>query len=493
MKTPEVQPVSTPASTRTGASSPDAADPIVVVGGGVTGLACAHALKRAGLPTLLIEARERVGGVMQSREREGFRFEQGPNTIPASARHFRELCGELGIAERLVTSSEESSLRYLFARGALRPLPSGPLSFLFSPLLGLGAKLRMLSEPLRKLPRRGDECEEPSFEAFLTERIGAEATQTLAGAFVRGVYAAELRQLGARSAFGRLWELANENGGLLRGLFAAGKARKRAGPQPAPPGPQTKRGSLLSFERGLSVLGDSIASELGAQLLVGEPVQALARADGGWRVQLEGRELRASELVLAVPAPAAAALLQGSAPEAALDALRAVEHAQIAVAHLGFDTLSLPPGFGFLLPPNEPRGQATPRALGILFSSNIFPGCAPAGCSSVTCIYDASEHAQRSDTELLAIASEDLRRALKLRDAPRAILESLVRWRDVIPRYGVGHRERMALVTSAMADACPGLHLAGNHQGGVSVEDCIQRGRELGRSLAAARSAGASR
>ena len=238
----------------------------IVVGAGLTGLACARELTKSGLRVLVLEAGKRVGGVVGTFETNGFLFESGPNTVPASARHVRDAAADLGIDGQLVTSRSEAKRRYLFQSGGLHELPGGPRALLRTPLLSWSAKRRLLSEPFRRWqPRRGVGVE-PTFEEFLTERIGREATRTLAGAFVRGVYAAEIDELGSKSAFPRLHAMCSESGGLVRGLAARGRAAQRArqaGAAPLP-GPRTSATDLISFGGGFGTLTEAYGRALSA-------------------------------------------------------------------------------------------------------------------------------------------------------------------------------------------------------------------------------------
>ena len=234
----------------------------IVVGGGLTGLACAHDLRERGLSVHLLEAGPRVGGVVGTLEVGGFLFESGPNTVPASAKHVRTAAGRLGVADQLITSRPEAKRRFLFQNGGLYALPSGPQGLFTTPLLSLRGRLRAATEFFRRFtaPAGGaTPSPEPTFEEFLSERIGPEATRTFAGAFVRGIYAAEIEELGAASAFPRLWDMASEHGGIVRGMMARGRAARRARRAGAelPPGPRTSPTDLLSFTGGYSVLVDA--------------------------------------------------------------------------------------------------------------------------------------------------------------------------------------------------------------------------------------------
>lgn len=468
----------------------------IVVGAGLAGLSCAHALRQRGCGVHVLESSRHVGGVVGTFDAGGFLFESGPNTVPASAVHLREVSAELGIDGELITSRPEAKRRYLFQNGGLHELPSNPVALARTPLLSRAAKRRILSEPFRRFDPGKWPAAEPTFEEFLTERIGREATRTLAGAFVRGVYAAEIDELGARSAFPRLWDLCAESGGLLRGMMARGKAAKRARRRAAapPPGPRTSGTDLLSYTGGFSVLTRGFERALAGDVSTNTAVAEIDRGPGGWRAILEsGEALSCRELILAMPAPACHPLVAMCAPERLdLDPLRDIGHAAITAVHLGLEGVELPPGFGFLVPPdeearNDPR---TPGVLGMLFISNLFEGRAPTGTASITAMFRGGAVADLVGDRLVDRAVRALERALAgfdaahpgevpSRAATRVVATRIQRWTNVIPRYGPGHRERMAGLVASAGRMLPGLHLAGSYVGGVSVEDRVRFGREL--------------
>lgn len=476
----------------------------IVVGGGLTGLACAHELRERGLSVHLLEAGPRVGGVVGTLEVGGFLFESGPNTVPASADHVRTAAGRLGVADQLITSRPEAKRRYLFKEGGLHALPSGPKGLFTTPLLSLRGRLRAASELLRRFaaPAGGaTPSPEPTFEEFLSERIGPEATRTFAGAFVRGVYAAEIEELGAASAFPRLWAMASEHGGVVRGMMARGRAARRArkaGAEP-PPGPRTSPTDLLSFTGGFSVLVDAYDRALEGAVSTNTPVAEIDRGPGGWRAVLEtGDALACRELVLAIPAPAAHPLVAMCAPERLeLDGLRDVKHAAVTAVHLGLEGAPLPPGFGFLVPPDEDRRRdpRTPRVLGVLFVSNIFDGRAPSGTSSVTAMFRGGDVAALDHERLVDRAVVELEKALighasvtpdapRRAGRPRVVASHVQRWNDVIPRYAPGHRAMTDALEARLARMLPGLHMVGNFTGGVSVDDRIRTGTETAARVA---------
>ena len=450
---------------------------VLVLGAGATGLACGHDLATAGADVQVLEACPRPGGLIGGFEQDGFRFEAGPNTVQASAATLRNLAGELGIADELIVSRPAAKRRYLFQAGKLQPLPRGPLSLLTTGLLSPSSKLRFVMEPLRRRAPLQSGRDEPTFEALMAERLGKAAARTLAGAFVRGVYAAEASQLGAASAFPRLWSSVQEHGGLVRGMIGAAKARKAEGP-PALPGPDCKRSDLLSFPTGLSRLTDALADTLGERLHLGTRVTRVERANGGFRVHRHGGEpLDAAQVVVTLPARETVAVAGDLLEQFDRPLLEHLPHASVTVVSLGLDSAPLPEGFGFLVPPDETHPE-TPRALGVLFVSRIFEGRTPTGRDAVSAIYASGD---LGDEDPVTVATEDLRRALG--KVPGIVTSKVLRWEAVIPRYDVGHAPRAARLVEAVRAAHPGLFLSGNYHGGVGVEDCLARGRGVAAAL----------
>jgi oxygen-dependent protoporphyrinogen oxidase len=360
-------------------------------------------------------------------------------------------------------------------------------------LLSREAKWHVLKEPLRRFSPPENGAPEPTLEAFLTERIGREATRRLAGAFVRGVYAAEIGELGARSAFPRLWEMAARHGSLVRGALSSRKRKVQGRP-----GPTQKSMSLLSFQRGLVELVEGLERALEGRIRLGARVERIERLDRGWNVLCcdDGRTDKstfADHVVLCVPASVAASLLE-SAIGGLVDVscLRSIRHASVTVVHLGFARdVVLPRGFGFLVPPDaEDRGAVAPRALGTIFASNLFEGRAPAGSASVASFYRGADVAELDDARLVGLAVEDLRLALRAaRPADEHPVPSkpsahcIRRWNEVIPRYEPGHDRRMGALLDTLKDRELGLHLGGAYTGGVSVDHVIARGRAVAREV----------
>ncbi len=173
--------------------------PAIVVGGGVSGLVCAYALRKAGVEALLVEASWRAGGVIRSERREGFLLELGPQNFSGTAA-LRKLCAELGIEEQFVEAPARAP-RYVLVDGKLAAVPMSPPALLSSSLLGRGTKWNIARDAFgRSRPPEEDE----SIASFVRRKFGAEVLDRLAGPFVSGVYAGDPERLSLRSAFPQL-------------------------------------------------------------------------------------------------------------------------------------------------------------------------------------------------------------------------------------------------------------------------------------------------
>lgn len=452
----------------------------VVVGAGASGLAAALELRRRGLEVRVLEAGDRAGGVLWTETRDGYRFERGPNTMlgKAAARPFLRAHD---LERLLVAAAPASRLRFLLHDGRLEPVPLGPGSFLRTPLLSMRGKLRLLAEPF---VRRGDGSSE-SVAEFVTRRLGREALERLVAPFLTGVYAGDERQLGAAAVFPGLVALEHDHGSLVDGGVREAIRARWTGAERA------LRGTL-SLAGGLGELADRMAARLGDALTLGVPVTTLARADTAWCLETGGaapERILARHVVLAVPAPEAAALLAPLEPDLA-EVLRGIAYAPIASVSVGIgatDARRAPEGFGFLVP-----RAAGLDLLGCLFMSQLYPDRAPAGRELLTCFLGGTRAPAlvgEPDDRLLARLSRDLERTLGLRAAPRLL--GVTRWPRAVAQPGRDHPARIARVR-ALASRHPGIAVAGSWVSGVSLADTLVSGARAAQEIAGEQRAGTS-
>jgi len=444
---------------------------VAVVGAGAAGLAAAHALRAAGRRVVVLEASARAGGAAWTEERSGYRFERGPNAFrlgPGALAFVRAA----GLEGRLLAAAPAGRERFLLRGGRLVPVPMGPLAFATTPLLSARGKARLLAEPF---VRRGDARGE-SVAEFAARRLGREAVDALIGPFLTGVYAGDERQLGAEAVFPSLVEAERSHGSIVRGLVAGAFARGR---------PRGRAGSW-SHPGGLGGLAAALAEPLGGGLRLAARASRIGFEAGSYRIEIEAESgpesLRAGGLVLAVPAPACARLLEPLEPEAAKP-VAAIAYAPVASVSLGVARDALRErvrGFGFLVPRGE--GDAL---LGCLFPSELFPGRAPAGHALLTLLAGGARRPDAldwPDDRLVAALLRELDGALGLRGEPTLL--GVSRWPRAVPQPGRDHPRRVAEARARLR-RFPRLALAGAAFDGVAFGDALASGAAAAASLVA--------
>jgi oxygen-dependent protoporphyrinogen oxidase len=439
---------------------------VAIAGGGISGLALAHALRARRVEAVVLEAGARAGGKIRSDLSAGYLTEDGPTGFLDREPAVRALVKELGLEARLLPASDAAKKRFLWMRERLIPLPLSPPAFLASGLLPFSAKLRIAMDLV--VPRGRGGHDETVLD-FASRRIGSRAARALVDPMVAGIFAGDAAQLSLKSAFPRMAELEREHRSLILAMARLGR-----GGAPS--------GVLTSFRAGMQEIVDALATRLENAVTLDVSVSEVRpRAGGGFLLRGGGAEIEADAAVLAMPADGAADAVAAVDPAAA-DRLRAIPYAPVAVVHLGFPRAAVGhalDGFGFLVPSSERLS-----VLGTLFPSSIFPGRAGEGTVLLTSMVGGARHpalVELDDDALVALVRADLQRALDVR-APPAFVR-IVRWPRAIPQYTVGHAERVAAVEAAELRR-PGLYFTGNAYRGVSFNECVKHAAPLAERIA---------
>jgi oxygen-dependent protoporphyrinogen oxidase len=452
---------------------------LVVIGGGISGLAAAHrALELARersrpVEVTLIEARERLGGTIATERAEGFLVEAGPDSFLSEKPWALALCRRLGVEDRLVRTDDRFRKVFVWRAGRLHPLPDGfqllaPTKlgpFVTSTLFSWPGKLRMALDLV--VPR--GVADDESLGAFVRRRLGREALERVAQPLVAGIYTADPNDLSLAATMPRFLELERRERSVLLGLWRA--ARK------APPeGTSGARWSLfVTFRSGMEELVTELASRLppGATLLK-QRVDGLERRGDRWRVSsADGGVVEADRVIVATESYTTARLLRYVDPSLAT-LLGEIPYASSATVTLGYRRADVPhalDAFGFVVPKAESRAL-----LACTFSSVKYPGRAPDGYALLRCFVGGAlnETVLDADDETLAMrARDELRQALGVAAAP--VLTRVARWAKAMPQYHVGHLGRVEAIERCAA-AIPGLQLAGGAYRGVGIADCIRSG-----------------
>lgn len=479
--------------TEPGASGPHRR--VVVVGGGITGLATAYYLQRspaAGrLEVVVLESAPRAGGKLRTERRDGFLIEAGPDSFLTSKPAAVDLCRELGLADALIPQLQPRGA-YVLRRGRLVPIPAGmrlvhptrPWALLRSPLLSPAGRLRALAHPLVR-PRRAPGADQ-SVGAYVQRRYGAELLRVLGEPLLAGIHLADPWQLSLAATFPALHAPPPRHDSSPR----PGERGSATTPPAAPP--QLRGSPFASLTGGVQQLSSALAACLGRSLRTGTAVAAIGAAAGGYRLRLEGpaagnaEELAAAAVVVTTPAANAARLVTRlNPPLAAL--LGTAEATSSAIVTLGYRDpgVALPlPGSGFLVP----RGEGS-RLLACTWSSGKWAGRAPDAGVLVRGFVGGWRHPElleHSDDELVALVRAELAGILGAGFAGAAApaVREVQRWPHGTPLYRVGHRTWLNRVRKACA-ATPGLWLAGAPYDGVGIPDCIRQARSTANAVAA--------
>ncbi len=436
---------------------------LVVIGGGITGLAAAWTVARsgAGLPdglqVTVLECDAEVGGKARSHRDGEWLAEDGPGGFLSGRPALERIIREAALDGETVTAAAAAARRFVYFNGALRRVRPSPVGLVRAGLLDVRGALRLLGEPF--VARRETGPEESVWE-FAARRIGPQAADRLVAPMTLGVYAGDARQLSLPSAFPRMAALEADHGSLVRGLIA-----KRG---------RMASGTLTTFRGGLQALPHALAARGRFAVRTGAPVQALSPHGGGWRLGTAHDEpIHADAVIIATEAWAAAPLLDHFATTAA-DALRDIHCPPVTVVSLGFapgDTPGVPRGFGVLIA----RGERI-RSLGNLWDSQFFPSRSPSGHLLLRAMLGGAvdpDAGALDDDAAIALVREEGRRLYGTTALPT--FTRVVRWPRAIPQYTVGHAQRLQTVRAALA-AHRGLFIAGSALDGVAFADAATSG-----------------
>ncbi|MGW6491371.1 protoporphyrinogen oxidase [Streptomyces sp. NPDC055056] len=450
---------------------------VVVVGGGIAGLAAAHRLLGRGFRVTVLEASERLGGKLLTGEIAGARVDLGAESMLARRPEALALARETGLGDLLQPPATASAS--LWNRGVLRPMPKGHVMGVPGTASALADVLSQ--EGLRRVERdadlpRTEVGDDIAVGAYVAARMGREVVDRLVEPLLGGVYAGDAYRISLRLAVPQLYAAARTHTSLteaVREIQAKAAAAQQTGPV------------FMGIDGGVGRLPLAVAESVtarGGEILMGTPVTELRRTGpagsasderrgSAWRIVAGGRALHADAVVLAVPAPAAAALLRAEAPAAATE-LAAVEYASMALVTLAYRSAeaTLPEGSGFLVPPVDGHtikaSTFASRKWGWIAERN--PDLTVLRTSVGR--YGETEVLGRPDDDLVRVSRHDLREATGLDAEP--VETRVTRWDDGLPQYPVGHHARVARVRE-LVGRLPGLAVCGAAYDGVGIPACI--------------------
>lgn len=446
---------------------------VIIVGGGVSGLASAYFLSKLGIRSTILEKTKRVGGLIETRFVGGCQLEAGPDSYLAAKPAVTELAGELGdLRNEIIGSNDEARRIFIVRNGELHPIPKGMVMIapsewppvLASELFSVKTKLRFLAEAFAPPVIRDRDV---PVAQFVREHFADEMLDYVAEPLLAGVYGGDAANLSAESVLPRFIGYERRYGSLIRGVRL--ERREASGSM------------FLSFRNGMQSLTDALlAASAESANLLHTAATKVQKEPGAWRVHTNEGSVEADHVVLACPAYAAAELLETSAPELAAE-LAQIPYSSAILASLVYERSSVSHplnGFGFLVPRKERRTISAATWIG-----TKFPSRAPEHLAAFRGFIVDPEAARLIDAQPDAIAElvdADFKRVLPIGSPP--IFTSIHHWPKSMPQYLVGHGARRANIQTATR-AFPGLHLIGNAYEGVGISDCVRLAKEMAKQI----------
>jgi oxygen-dependent protoporphyrinogen oxidase len=451
---------------------------IVVIGGGISGLAAANRLVELNpsLDLTLIEASDRLGGTLQTEEHEGFLLERGPDSFISEKPEAVALAKRLGLESRLIETNPDHRRSFIVRNGRLRPVPEGfqllapsrIWPFLTTDIFSVMGKARMAADLV--LPRRTTNgVADESLSSFVRRRLGREALERMAQPMVGGIYTADPETLSLRATLPRFLDMERDHRSLILAMLRKGRAEK---------GTSGARYSLfLSFDRGMEVLVRALGK---CEVRLNTRVVAIER-DQETRIRTDqGGTIYADGIVLAVPAYIAGQLLT-EINQPLASQLNRINYASTATINLAYRRDAIRhslDGFGFVVPFVEKRSL-----IACTFSSVKFPGRAPENQVLLRAFVGGALQPDMfalDESQMLERVESDLRELLGISRKP--LFAKVSKWERSMPQYEVGHLERVAAIENELAQL-PNLQLAGNAYRGAGIPDCIRSGETAAERL----------
>ncbi|MBD8003800.1 protoporphyrinogen oxidase [Bacillus norwichensis] len=452
---------------------------VVVIGGGITGLSAAYYLqktireKNLSCDVLLVEASHKLGGKFQTVYKDGFTIERGPDSFLERKKSAAELATDVGLKDELVNNTAGRS--FVLANEKLHPMPKGAVMgiptkitpFITTDLFSIQGKMRAAADFV--MPRSkvsGDQ----SLGGFFRRRLGDEVVENLVEPLLSGIYAGDIDRLSLMSTFPQFYQVEQKYRSLIMGM----KKTTPAGPKKEVNA--KNQGIFLTLKGGLQSLIKATEENLEpSSILKGTRVVSIVNNnEKGYKLQLNNGEwLEADSIILTLPHPALADLFPYNPVIQELREMPATSVATVAMAFDAKDVDDHLDGTGFVVSRNSDY-----TITACTWTHKKWPHTTPEGKVLLRCyVGRAGEETvvDLSDEEIERIVLADLKRTMDLTAKPNFTI--VTRWKQAMPQYTVGHKERIDKIKSDFQNNMPGVFIAGSSYEGLGIPDCIDQGK----------------
>jgi oxygen-dependent protoporphyrinogen oxidase len=447
---------------------------IVIIGAGLTGLSLAHYLRNDEKRILVLDKKDRPGGVIHTHREDGFTYEEGPNTGIVKYGEVAEMFDALKEYCKPYIPDDSVKKRYIWKRDRWEELPSGLFSGIKTPLFSWKDKIRILGEPFRK---PGKDPEE-TLEEMVKRRMGKTFLHYAVDPFILGVYAGDPSKIVPSYALPRLYRLEQDYGS-----FIGGAIRKKLEKKGDLENKATK--DVFSMEGGLErlIYGLYESARPGRFRFNVESTRVAPRRnyfEVSFRQEKEEHHITADKVISTVEAYDLPHIMEFLSEEER-GAFTSLRYAKVIQAAIGFKEWEGPElkGFGGLVPFIENRD-----ILGALFMSAFLPGRAPKNGALLSVFMGGIRREDiynRTDREVTGILEREMRDMFGLQRFNPDLLK-IMRYENAIPQYGKESRERLRVIRE-LQERYHGLIIAGNLRDGIGMADRIKQASDIAATL----------
>ena len=422
---------------------------VLIIGGGITGLTLAYRLQekffrsKENAEIILVESTPRIGGIIETEQKDGFIFEKGPDSFFNSKPNVLSLCEDLQIENRIIGTNPDYRRSFILQGDNLIPVPKGfylmsPIAigpFLASPLISIFGKIRMMFDLV--LPRRNKLADESLYD-FVVRRFGYEAFEKIAQPMIGGIYSADPKELSLKATMPQFLELEEKYRSVILGLRQT-MIRKDDSSDVSSNTSGARYGLFASFDRGMEVLTDSIKDKFRSiDLRLKSEVTSIKKNQEGWAIEINGNEiLNVNTVCLTAINPKISQLIQNVSPKFS-SFFDVLDFGSLVTINFVFKKEQIKhslDGMGFVVPDIENR-----NILACSFSSVKFPNRSPEDDLLLRVFVKESElnnFSEKNDNLMIERVMKELRMILKIHGEPKHTDVNF--YVKSTPQYKVGH------------------------------------------------------
>lgn len=439
---------------------------ITILGAGISGLATAHWLEKEGFEVTILEKNDEPGGAMDTKFKDGFLVDFGPNSGLETTPKIKEIVSDVGLSDEMIYANEEGNIRYILKNNKLIALPTSPVKFLKTKLFSTSAKIRLMKEPFIG---KSEDGYYQSIAEFVERRLGKEFLENAIDPFVSGVFAGDPKNLSVKSAFPKLYRLEEVYGGLIKGMVKGAKERKQRNEE------SKQSAKMFSFKNGMQSFPKAIAKKINGNIFYNCSILNILKENSKINVEIDikGKSgiITSDVLLSTIPSYGLSKFID-SLDSNLSKHLNEIYYPPVLVLYLGYEKEAITQkldGFGFLIPSKEKRDF-----LGAIWSSTIFENRAPKDKASFTLFIGGAKEPNFSQSDVderIKNVIREFHNIMGISSPP--ILKEKRFWPKAIPQYNLGYIEHENYFEKFEKEN-PGIFLSGNYRGGISVGDCIK-------------------